>query len=90
MYGATGFLSVGSFVIAYLIPDFVVIISLAVAARDCCGCNKTDVPPTTVAIEVERKDLRLDSFPFEIENAAASLLKMRKRTNARVFDMADD
>lgn len=95
LYGAVGFLSVASFVIAYLIPDFVVIISFAVAARDICGCIKTDVPPTTVAIDVERKDLRLptptapdgaDSL-IDSENATTSELKRRKRTNDRTFDM---
>ncbi len=84
--------------IAYLIPDFVVMISLAVTARDGCGCNKTEVPPTMVAIDVERKDLRLptptaldeaDSLPIVNENAAASALKRRNRTNDRNIDMVD-
>ena len=96
LYGVTGFLSVGSLVIAYLIPDFVVMISFAVAARDGCGCNKTDVPPTTVAIDVERKDLRLptptapdvaDSLPIDNEKAATLELQRRNRTNDRGLDM---
>ena len=89
--GAIGFLFVGSFVTAYLIPDSVVIISLAVAAYDGCGCATSaamDVPPTMVATEVERKPLRLprvdsDTAAFSLpdnEKAAAPELPRRKMT----------
>ena len=99
LYGATGFLSDDSFVIAYLIPDFVVMISLAVAAWDGCGCNTTDVPPTMVAIDVERKDLLLptpaapdeaNSLPIQSENAATLEQLRVNRTKDRIFDMVDD
>ena len=90
--GAAGFLSVGSCVTAYLTPAGVVMISLAVTARDGCGCEKMDVPPTTaVATDFDRK-LRLlpkmsdaaalDSLPIDNENAAALGQQSKKRTLA--------
>ena len=93
--GAVGFLSVGSFVTAYLIPDGNVMISLAVAAWDGCGRDRTDVPPMTAAKEVDRNARRLstaapdaaafDSPPAdsENENDATPALPRRKRTAAR-------
>lgn len=67
-----------------------VIISLAVAANDGCGCNKIDVPPTTAANEVARKDLlsddddtTFDSLLGCNENAAELELHRRKMTDAR-------
>jgi len=83
-------------VTAYLTPDGNVMISGA--ANDGWACDKTDAPPTTVAIDVERKDLRLpdasdveaafDSPPLDSENAATSVLHRRKMTGAsRDFTM---
>ncbi len=80
---------------AYLIPDGVVIISLAVAAKDGCGCDKMDVPPTMVATEVDRNARRLptaadlvemDSLPIDKEKAltlepVAMAAAARKRTD---------
>lgn len=75
--GTLGFLSVGSFKTAYLIPDGAVIISLVVAARDGSGVSPATHAPATVANEVDRNDLRAlrvesdMTFPDSIENATA-------------------
>jgi len=95
--GATGFLSVGCFVTAYLIPDGEVIISFAVAAMEGWGWAATASDATvTEAAVVDRKDLRLFKSEsdgrgplIDMENAKTPPLPYREEEARRIAVMKD-
>lgn len=81
-----GFLFPDSLVTAYLMPDGVVIISLAVAANDGWGCDTSpasDVPPTTVAIDVDKNSRR----PSTVESLTTEVFPPLGRENAAVPEL---